>query len=1038
MALTPEWRGRIEAWQKVLERLCYRKLADASLEGFTTMERLTPHEAARRRFRRMPAGTEWGAKWEYGWFRCTVVTPKEAAGERLVLRCGDGVGFTINPSGEGRFIVNGREAGGRDWAHPQVTLAHRAQPGQKFDVLMEVYAGHGPTVWTAGPCPEGEVTIPEPPAKQLTVPVVSLGIWEEMLYQAWLDVQTLLEVRDCVDADSLRAAEIDAGLREFTQIADLELPREAMLRWVREARARLKRLLACRNGSTAPVLYCFGHSHTDVAWLWPLMETERKCARTFATQLALMEEYPEYRFLQSQACLYEMTRRLYPELYERIRRAVRRGQWIVEGGMWVEADTNIAGGESLIRQFIHGKRFFRDEFGVDCELLWLPDVFGYSGSLPQIMAGCGVRYFSTQKIFWNYNGGEMFPYNTFWWEGIDGTKVLSHIHNDYNSQTNPATLMERWKQRVQKDGISARIVPFGWGDGGGGPTRTHLEFLRRQRNLEGAPRARIASPLEFFRREARRAKGLRSYVGELYFQAHRGTYTTQSRTKRGNRRCEFALREAEFWATAAKALGCFEYPVSQMDEAWKGLLLNQFHDILPGSSIRRVYEEAETLFARVLEAAEKVAREAAGSLVRKKSNSLTVFNSLCWPRSVLVKLPSDMRGAALDGRALAVQRVGDARYTELVVPACGAVGLRAAEPGKAENSIRVDCHTMENECLRAEFNDRGEITSLMDKATGQQWAAGPMNQFRMFKDVPRAFDAWDIDSTYEAMDVELFGRAEVDVVAAGPLVGVLRIRRVLDRSTLVQEIWLRRNSRQLEFRTAIDWRQKHRLLKVCFPTTVHAKEALHEIQFGHLRRPAHRSRPYDADRFEVVNQKWTALVEENRGAAVLNDCKYGVNVFGGSINLTLLRATLAPDMTADQGSHEFAYAFTFWNGPFIESGVVREGYELNTPVVAIGGEAQLPSLFELDAPNVILEALKAAEDGSGDVVVRLYEAYRATTRCTLRTTLEVAGAWQTNMLEERRGPVAVRDGQIVLRFRPFEIKTVRLVLGRRARRMRKR
>ncbi|HUT36852.1 MAG TPA: glycoside hydrolase family 38 C-terminal domain-containing protein [Planctomycetota bacterium] len=1032
MALTLEWRSRIEQWRNTLEKLCYRKLGEVALSGFVTSEQLRPREALKRPFKPMPVGTPWGAKWQYAWFRAAVKLPREAKGEWIVFRCGTGTGFCGDPGGEGRFIVNGREMGGRDWHHPQVVLTKRGATGAKFSILMEAYAGHGPTNCGGGPVPHGELSVPEPPATQRTVLPCSFGIWDEEVFQAWLDVQTLIELRDKLDPDSLRVSEIDEGLRQFTLIADLELPRTTgkmpvppMLATIRAARGRLKPLLECTNGSTSPLLYCYGHSHIDVAWLWPLAETERKCARTFATQLGLMEMYPEYKFLQSQPHLFRMTQRLYPDVYARIKKAAKKGQWLSEGGMWVEADTNVSGGEALIRQFLHGKRYYRDEFGVDCELMWLPDVFGYSGAMPQIMAGCGIKYFSTQKIFWNYNGGDPFPYNTFWWEGIDGTRVLSHFHNDYNSQTNPATLIGRWKERVQKDGLNARIVPFGWGDGGGGPTRLHLEFLRRQRDLEGAPRTKIASPLEFFHVEEARRKDWPVYVGELYYQCHRGTYTTQARTKRGNRKCEFALREAEMWCSALASAG-LRFPSKTLDEAWKGVLLNQFHDIIPGSSIHRVYEEAEALHAQVLATANATAGKAGRALLRKEKDAVAVFNSLSWDRLALVPLPKGFRGAECNGEALLSQRIGGTLYAEALVPSCGWTTLKAARPIRGIEAVEATPKGMENDCLRLRLNDRGEIASLVDKATGQELAAAPMNAFRLYKDVPRWFDAWDIDSTYELCPVELPEKAAIEVVATGPLAAVVRITRKINDSTVTQDVWLRRGSRRVEFRTTMDWRERHKLLKVAFPTTLHANEAIHEIQFGHLRRPTHRSRPFDADRFEVANQKWTALAEEDRGAAVLNDCKYGVNVLDGSINLTLLRSPLAPDMTADLGTQEVAYAFTAWNGSFFDSDLVREAYELNVKPLVVPGAAGEGCLFQVDAPNVVIETVKPAEDGSGDIIVRLYEAKRAATRCTLRTSLPVAKALAANMLEEGGASLPFRAGLIALDLRPFEIKTLRL------------
>jgi alpha-mannosidase len=1032
MALTPEWRNRIDLWHNELPRHFYRPLGAVELAGFVTRGQLGAAQALEGKFKPMPPGTRWGAKWEYGWFRGRFVLPPEARGKRIALE--------VDVGAESAVYVNGKAVGAVvvGWWLPdrrEITLALQGRPGKTYDVLIEGYAGHGPLVVSAGPTPPGRIVVPEPGPTQATVGESTFGVWAEEVYQLWLDVQTLYELRDNLDPNALRVAEIDAGLRDFTTSVDFELPTEEMLETVRAGRERLRPLLECVNGSTAPTLFAFGHAHLDVAWLWPLEETERKCVRTFSSQLALMEEYPEYRFLQSQAHLYWLVKNRTPDLYRRIQRAVKAGQFMPEGGMWVEADTNISGGESLIRQFLYGKRFFRDEFETECEILWLPDVFGYSGALPQIMRGCGIRYFSTQKIFWAYNGGEPFPYNTFVWEGIDGTGVYTHLHNDYNSQTNPAAVIQRWNERVQKDGFSTRLLPFGWGDGGGGPTRNHLEFVRRQHDLEGAPRVQIAHPLDYFRDQEAKGFPLR-YVGELYFQAHRGTYTSQARTKRGNRKSEFVLREAEMWGVAAQALKRFTFPRVQIEEAWRSVLLHQFHDIIPGTSIQRVYEETEAAHAEVIRTAQEIAGQAIARLA-DKSRALTVFNSLSWGRTALVALPEDFKGAAdAAGNALPVQQIGGETVVEVTVPSCGWTTLYSAGGDVAALSIaRKDVRGMEsaptgwmleNDLLHVRFNARGEITSIYDKETAREWAAGACNSLRMYKDVPTAWDAWDVDSMYELTPVALDEPAEIEVVASGPLVARLRVTRRIHDSTLTQKIALRRASRRIDFATVVDWQESHKLLKVAFPATVHANEAVHEIQFGHIRRPNHKSRPFDADRFEVSNHKWTALVEEGRGCAVLNDCKYGVNVVGNSINLTLLRAPLAPDATADKGRQEFTYAFYAWNGAFADCDLVREGYDLNVPVLTAPGAAGERSLFALDAPNVVIETVKPAEDGSKDIVVRLYEAKRTATRCTLTTTLPVKSAAQTDMLENDQAALPCDNGQVALDFRAFEIKTVRL------------
>jgi alpha-mannosidase len=1019
MALTLEWRRRIDRWREELPHHFYHPLGTVTLSGFVTRDQLMAEEALHGDFTPMPPGTKWGPRWTYGWFKGQVVLPDVAADARIVL--------TVDVGAEAAIFVDGSLAGAKDRFHHQVTLAAHGVPGTRYDILIEAYAGHGPRVCHAGPTPPDMETVPLPGPTQATVGTSTFGVWEEGVYQLWVDVETLYQIRESVDQNSLRVAEIDRALRDFTVIVDYECPRAEMLDTVHACRRRLEPLLACVNGSTAPAMFAFGHAHLDVAWLWPLAETERKIARTLATQLALMTEYPEYKFLQSQPYLYHVVKTHYPELYARIRAAVEAGQLIPEGGTWVEPDTNIPGGESLIRQFIHGRRFFEKEFGVKCKLLWLPDVFGYSGALPQIMRGCGIRYFSTQKIFWSYNGGDPFPYNTFTWEGIDGSEVFVHLHNDYSSRTGPAAVIQRWNERVQKDGFSARLFPFGWGDGGGGPTRDHLEFLRREGDLEGVPRVIIASPLAYF--EDQEAKGWpgERYVGELYFQAHRGTYTSQARAKRGNRKSEFALREAELWGSAAATLGDFAFSPENLAEAWTAVLLNQFHDILPGSSIHRVYEEAEVAYAEVIRTTERVARQAAASILADVSTALTVFNSLSWERTALVPLPDGFGGAvSVAGVSLPVQVIGDKSFVEVRVPPCGWTTLRPGRSAEPDNELMVTERLLENDRLRVAFNDWGEIIEIFDKDAGRNLVAGPCNSFRMYKDVPSSWDAWDIDSVYASNPVELDAAAHIEVVSGGPLVARLRITRQLNESTVTQEVSLRRGGRRIDFDTVVDWQERHKLLKVNFPVNVHANEAIHEIQFGHIRRPNHTSRQFDADRFEVPAHKWTALVEEGRGCAVLNDCKYGVNVLGNSINLTLLKSALAPDMTADRGRQEFTYAFYAWNGSFADSDVVREAYDLNCPMLIVPGAAGEQSLFCIDAPNVIIETVKSAEDGSGDMIVRLYEAKRTATHCVLTSSLPVAVVEQTNMLEETEARLRCESGEIVLDFRAFEVKTLRL------------
>lgn len=1019
MALDLEWRHRIDAWRNELKRHFYISLGSVELEAYMTKDMLELNELDGKPFHPVKPGEEWGEMWEYGWFKGRVILPAEAEGKRIVL--------CVDVGAESAIYVNGKNVGAKDEQHKEILLTKNGKAGQKYEIIIEAYAGHGPRVCGTGPVPPGRETVPIPPGKQAVVGETTFGIWQEDVYQLWMDVETLYGVRENIDKDSLRVAEIDRGLKDFTIIVDFELPRDEMLATVKKCRERLKPLLECVNGSTVPEMFVFGHSHIDVAWLWPLAETIRKCARTFSTQLALMEEYPEYKFVQSQPHLYKMVKKHYPELYKRIKKAVAEGNFIPEGGMWVEADTNVTSGESLIRQFIFGKRFFEEEFGVKCELLWLPDVFGYSGALPQIIKGCGIKYFSTQKIFWIYNGGDPFPYNTFTWEGIDGTAIFAHFHEDYNSHTNPATIIKRWNNRVQKEGFSKRLFPFGYGDGGGGPTRDHLEYLRRMENLEGVPKTRMCHPLEFFREQEREGLPEARYIGELYFQNHRGTYTSQARTKKGNRKSELTLREAELWSAVAMRMKAFDIPAADLMELWENVLLNQFHDIIPGSSIARVYEEAEADYVRIIKEASQISDSAVSTFI-EEDGGVTVFNSLSWDRKELIALPEGFAGAscASTGKSLPSQKIGDITYVEAETPSCGWISLKPASPMDIGNSITVTERMLENECIRIELNEKGEITSLFDKDSNTELAGGLCNSFKMYKDVPSLHDAWDIDSTYALCPVELDEKAQFEILAQGPLMGSLKVRRKLNNSLMTQEISIRRGSRVVEFKTCIDWQERHKLLKVNFPVNIYTDELVSEIQFGHIKRPNHKSRQFDADRFEVSNHKWSALIEAGRGFAVLNDCKYGVNAVANSINLTLLKSAMAPDMNADKGLHEFTYAIYFWNGSFMESDVIRKAYELNCPVKVVSGTAPSASIFKVDNSNVIIETVKPAEDGSKDVILRMYESKRTAACCTLYTSLPFSEAVEADMLENEVSKLAYDGERIELKFRPFEIKTIRL------------
>ncbi|MGN0995636.1 MAG: alpha-mannosidase [Candidatus Ventricola sp.] len=1004
--MRPEWTDRLEHWLLTLEKEFYEPLGEIALEGLQTFDMLTPEEAERRAYAPMPVGTAWGDAWAYCWLRGDITLDERARGQRIVM--------DLRAGGEATLFVDGEAFGTRraEWvreAHHYLCdqlLTLDGQPGQRFHLLMEAYAGHDFPAGLSGSCGVGPVREEDEgawvqPSPRQVVGRSTYGIWHEEAYQLWLDVTALRELLSVADDTSLRAARIEEALEAFTLAVDFEQPRADRLRDYARARELLRPALEAHNGSTMPRFAAIGNAHLDVCWLWPYRETERKVARTFAQQVRLMELYPDYKFIQSQPQTYLICKQRYPRLYERVKEKIRAGQWIADGGMWVEPDTNMTSGESLIRQLVHGKRFYREEFGVDCRLLWLPDTFGYSAVLPQILRGCGVKYLTTQKIFWTYNGSDRFPYHYFTWQGMDGSEITSFLHMDYTSRTDPATVVGRWRDRVQRRDLSRFLLPFGYGDGGGGPCRDHIEYALRERDLEGVPQVEFEAPQQFFEDCERDGAPANRYVGELYFQCHRGTYTSQAAIKRGNRKSELALREAELWSVASPA----PYPAQTLDRCWKGVLLNQFHDILPGSSIARVYDEARRLYDQILADAAQITENACRSLTAGAGR--TYFNSLSWTRTALVRTENG--------------------YARVTIPPCGwtcEVDERLPQHPVTAAADGGDI-LLSNGLVSVRINERGELTDCRD-ARGRRRIGEKANVLKLFKDVPRKFDAWDIDSMAERCAVPLDGDSRIELAENTPWLAAVRVTRRVDTSDWTQVISLEAGSTRIDFDTRVDWHEKHRLLKAAFATGIHAEEGINEIQFGYVKRPTHRSRPYDADRFEVCNHRYTALCDEGRGAAVLNDSKYGVSMLGDEIALTLLRAAASPDPAADQGAHHFVYSYYLWDGAFADCGVVREGYELNVPVTVCEGTAAPFSMLSVDAPNVIIDTVKAAEDGSGDVIIRLYESKHASCEACLDVRLPFASVSACDMLESPITTLDFEGGRIALSFRGFEIKTLRL------------
>jgi alpha-mannosidase len=972
-------------------------------------EPISVDEARERAFEPFENGGMWGGAWDTTWFRFGATIPDRWRGEEVVARIdlgGVGVGF----SAEGLIWD---ERGPVEGLHPdrrEHVVARPAAGGEEIDVLVEAAANPLPPFGTS-PWPLLLADFGGRPCYRLNR--AELAVAQRGVEALYLDMYVLRKLLDELPEGSARHGEVLAALEAACTAVDVSDVRGS----ANAARGALAPALAFRAGDDAHRVTAVGNAHIDSAWLWPIRETKRKCARTFANALHLMDGYPEYCFSASQAQQYAWIKAGYPELYERMRARIAEGRFEPIGSMWVEADCNVPSGESLVRQIVHGKRFFLDEFGIETTDLWLPDVFGYAAALPQILREAGITSFLTQKISWNEVN--KFPHHTFWWEGIDGTRVLTHFPpaDTYGGNMTVAELVKGDRQFAQHAVSKHSCYPYGYGDGGGGPTRVMLEAARRFADLDGVPRVELDTVASFWDRLRAEAPDLPVWVGELYLEYHRGTYTTNGPIKRGNRRNEEALRAAELWSVAAAVeTGDWSaYPAARLDDAWKLLLLNQFHDIIPGSSIHwanqdclRDHEQIAATTGEIIGDAQQVITDRATGAA---PNAVVVFNAASRDRTELIE-------------------VEPGRLARVDAPACGyaVVHLDALD---AAGTVRVADGMLENEYLRVAWDADGLLTSVLDKEHGREVLAPGTrgNLFQLHDDNPTDFDAWNVDVEYLDSCEDLTAVESIAIVESGPQRGAVRFERSFGASRIAQTMRLATGARRLEFVTDVDWHERHKFLKVAFPVAVHTNRATYEIQFGHLERPTHANTSWDAARFEVCAQRWADLSEPGYGVALLNDCKYGHDIRGNVMRLSLLRAPAWPDPETDQGAHRFSYALFPHAGDLRDAGLIAEAEAFNLPLVAVpasSGRTASASIVRADRPNVTIEAVKKA-DREDAVVVRLTEAFGARGRVRLTTAFPLASAMRVDLLERDREPLAFDGRAIDLDLRPFELVTLKLV-----------
>lgn len=970
----------------------------------------------------------WYGPDEHYWFRAEYTVPKSMDGKTLYLKVATQVDhwdYAKNP--QFLLFVNGQMTQGMDLNHQTVMLERCAKEGETYTIDLQGYTG----VMFA----------------ELTFTMETVEV-DETINEIYYDIVVPLQGFSRMQEDDKVRKDLRTILNNTVNLLDLRTPySEEFYQSIEEAHNYIqKALYEDMSGYEDVIASCIGHTHIDVAWLWTVAQTREKVARSFSTVLKYMDEYPEYKFMSSQPALYQFLKERYPETYEKIKERVKEGRWEPEGGMWVEADCNLTSGESLVRQFLYGKKFFKDEFGIDSRILWLPDVFGYSGALPQIMKKSGIKYFMTTKLAWNQIN--KVPYDTMMWRGIDGSEIFTHLittlgvgqseadfFTTYNGMLHPDAILGGWHRYQNKDINNDILIAFGYGDGGGGPTREMLETSKRmEKGIRGIPKVRQEFAGNYFEELEERVEGNKSlpvWEGELYFEYHRGTYTSMGRNKRSNRRCEQLLMDAELLEVLT---GTSEK--EEMDKIWRTVLLNQFHDILPGSSIAEVYEVTKKEYAEIESRLAEMIAEKLNLLMDGGQDKISVFNTLGFDRNDVVSL-GDCHAAALtdeSGKIYPVQETAQGAVAYITdIPAKGGKTLQLLDTVKEEASrIQITENGIETPFYRISIDENGLFTSIYDKECDREVlkAGEKGNLLRMYEDKPMHYDCWDIDMYYSEKYWDAEKADKIQWTEEGPVRATLEIQRTISNSVIKQEIHFYADSRRIDFSTWVDWKEHQHLLKVHFPVNIHSDEATFEVQFGNLKRKIHGNTSWDEARFESCGQKWMDISEGHYGVSLLNDCKYGYSAKDSNIALTLIKSGIEPNKTADQEEHVFTYALYPHKEMWSAAGTVQEAYKLNQPAYATRGELKNTgkSFISTDKDNIIIETVKPAENGDG-IIVRLYDCENSLTKATL-TFAEgmLESVEECNLMEEKEADIEACGNSFTVSVKPYEIKTYRVRL----------
>ncbi len=992
---------------------------------------------------RFNIGDSWPAFDSYYWLQIPIQIPAEWKGKPIELVILLSKEYTLHTP-EGLAYVNGTLRHGIDRNHNTISLTSTAKANDQFEVAVRVYTGK----------PIHYIKSNSVPRHQLTD--CSLALPNADAFTFYYSAKTLFESMKTMPSDSRLRYELLEILGECIQRIDYKHPCSTdFYRSVKQVNTFLKQSLRSIDVPPSRVkITGTGHAHIDVAWLWTLKRTREKVVQTFSNVLDLMNRFPEFHFFQSQPQLYQYVKEDNPAIFKQIVQHIKEGRWEADGGMWVEGDCNVTSGESIVRQFLYGRRFFEEELNVECSVLWLPDVFGYSWQLPQIMQQSEIPYFMTTKISWNqYN---QMPYDSFRWRGLDGTEVLTHFINTpsdywfktYNALLTPEEIDGAWKSYHQKDINNEISVAFGHGDGGGGPTKEMLHTAQNMKNIPGFPQVQLGRVDEFYRRLEKIYDQAPIWNGELYLEYHRGTYTSQSHIKKSNREAEFSLQKAEFISTLA-SLNSYRYPKERFQKIWEKLLLNQFHDILPGSSIHDVYVESAKDYQWIDEETGKIIEEAGNILIQKsrkqKSKLLTLINTLGFSLSepFTIPNPDNLRNSFQidqNGRTIYFQPFETiAGEKRILVNGAGLNAFSAATMDITERnnctveSLKATNRTLENDVLKVKFNAKGEITSLYDKELKREII--PPNElanvFQVFEDKPLRNDAWDIDIYYQDKMLSTGEKASITLHEKGPLRAAIKLTKNILDGKIEQYISIYRSSRRIDFDTKIEWSNKDVLLKVAFPVDIHAHAATYDIQFGNLQRPTHWNTSWDWARFETCAHKWVDLSEGNYGVTLMNTCKYGHDIRDHTIRLTLIKCAGAPDPMQDVGMHYFTYSLYPHSGDWRDARVPAKSYELNVQPLVFNGTLNHLSIEDgqsfasVDCDHVILETLKLAEKEDA-CIFRLFECYNQRGGINLQFNHPPKKAMECNLLERQDKPVNLTGNKIPLFIKPYQIRTFKV------------